>query len=156
METSCTVVLLCNLELCKGTKSYFCSANSFKICVYFSFKVDISKIDRNAPITILELGVLDFLVSKRSASVKYATLLEQNLGFSACILKVLQCLHKSSWKRIPNEIMDYFVCKANAHAWKSCILCQYAPVRAIWKNTRLLMVMNHKQECFGKEHTRNR
>ena len=24
----CTVVLLCNLELCKGTKSYFCSAKN--------------------------------------------------------------------------------------------------------------------------------
>ena len=24
----CTVVLLCNLELCEGTKSYFCSAKN--------------------------------------------------------------------------------------------------------------------------------
>ena len=34
------------------------------------------------------------------------------LGFSAFIL---------SYNR--NEITDYFVCTANAHAWVSCILC---------------------------------
>ena len=49
-----------------------------------------------------------------------------------------------------DEITGYFVCTANAHGWMSCILCQYALAGAIWKNTRLIMAMNHKQECFCK------
>ena len=60
------------------------------------------------------------------------------------ILNGLQCLHKSRRKRNPNEITKNFVCTANAHAWMSCILCQYAPARTIWKNTRLIMALNHK------------
>ena len=83
--------------------------------------------DRNAPMKITELGFLDFI------GVKYTTVLEQNIGFSAFILKVLQYLHKSCRKRNPNEITDYFVCTANAYAWMSCILCQYAPARTIGK-----------------------
>ena len=33
---------------------------------------------------------------------------------------------------------------------RGCILCQYAPARTVWKITRLIMAMNHKQECFCK------
>ena len=59
----CTVVLLCNSELCKGRKSYFCSAKNDQqpsnICLFF-IKIDRRKIDQNAPITIPELGLLDF------------------------------------------------------------------------------------------------
>ena len=36
------------------------------------------------------------------------------------------------------RITAYFVCAANAHAWKSCILCQCGSARSIWKNTRLI------------------
>ena len=39
-----------------------------------------------------------------------------------------------------------FFCAPNAHAWISCILCQCSPARTIWKNTRLIMAMNHKQK----------
>ena len=38
------------------------------------------------------------------------------------------------------------ICTANAHAW----MCQYAPARTIWKNTRLVRAMKHKQEYFCK------
>ena len=59
----CIVVLLSNLKLCKGTKSYFCFAKKDQhlknICLFF-IKVDRSKMDRNAPMTIPELGLLDF------------------------------------------------------------------------------------------------
>ena len=59
---------------------------------------------------------------------------KKNLGFiSTFILKVLQCLHKNRRKRNPNEITDYFVCTANAHAWMSYILCQYAQERTMEK-----------------------
>ena len=53
----------------------------------------------------LNLASWTFLVSTRSASIKYTTELEQNLGFCAFILKVLQCLHKSRRKRNPEEIL---------------------------------------------------
>ena len=76
-----------------------------------------------------------------------------NWSFLPCsweniILKVLPCLYKSRRKRNPNEITDYFVCAANAHAWMSCILYQYAPARTIWKNTSLLTALNQKKECL--------
>ena len=32
----------------------------------------------------------------------------------------------------------------------SCILCHYTPALTIWKNTRLIMGLNHKQDCFCK------
>ena len=65
----------------------------------------------------LNLASWTFLVSKSSASVKHTTVLEENLRFSAFILKVLQCLHKSPRKRNLNEIKDFFVCTVNTHAW---------------------------------------
>ena len=50
----CTAVLLCNLELCEGTKSYFCSAKNDQqlknICSFF-IKIDRSKMDRNTQMT---------------------------------------------------------------------------------------------------------
>ena len=95
--------------------------------------------------TIPELGLLDIIgfLEVRLCKIHYCTI-ESNLGFSAFRLKVLQCLHKSRRNRNPNEITDYFVCTANAHAWMSCILCQYAPAPTIWKRTRLIMALNHK------------
>ena len=45
------------------------------LCLFF-IKIERSKMDRNAPMTIPEHGLLDFLVSKRSAGVKYTTVLE--------------------------------------------------------------------------------
>ena len=68
-------------------------------------------------------------------------------SISASILKVEQCLHKSQ-REIQNEITDYYVHTAHAHAWMSCIFCQYVPARIIRKNTKLIMAMNHKHECF--------
>ena len=73
-------IMYCYLEWCKGTKSYFCSAkiNEQNISLFF-IKIDRSKMNRNAPMTLPEIGLLDcFLVSKRSASVKYTTVLEWN------------------------------------------------------------------------------
>ena len=49
--------------LCKGTKSYFCSAKYDrqlkKICLFF-MKIDRSQMDRNAPMTIPEPELLGF------------------------------------------------------------------------------------------------
>ena len=54
----CTLVLLCNLELCEGTKSYFCFAKNnqqlWNICL-LSIKIDRNKLDRNAPIKDTEM-----------------------------------------------------------------------------------------------------
>ena len=104
----CTVVLLWNLELCKGTKSYF------------------------------------LLCQKRRTALKYLLIFHQNTqkqNGSKCIndnkYTTVLCLHKSRRKRNPNEMTDYFVCTANAHAWMS-------PARTIWKNTRLIMALNQK------------
>ena len=69
-------------------------------------------------------------------------------SFSAAILKVEQCLYKSRRKRHPNEITDYHMCTVHAHAWMSCIFCQYVPARTIRKNAKLIMAMNHKHECL--------
>jgi len=74
----------------------------------------------------------------------FVLLCNLELGFSAFILKVLQCFHKSRRKRNLNEITDYFVCTGNARAWMSCILCPYAPALTIWKNTRLIKALNNK------------
>ena len=93
-------------------------------------------------------------------SFAHAVFLE--LKFLPCsweniIFKVLQCLYKSRRKRNPNEITDYFVCTANAHAWMSCILYQYAPARTIWKNTSLLINSSEpKERVFLRECMRNR
>ena len=99
--------------------------------------------DRNAPMTITELGFLDFI---GFASVKYTTVLEQNLGFSAFILKVLQCLHKNCRKRNPNEIMDYFVCTASECTCVDVMyfvpICTSAYHRE--KHTRLKVALNLK------------
>ena len=62
----CTVGFLCNLELCiKERNRIFAltkTANSFEEFAYFFFiKIDRSKMDRNAPMTIPELGLLDFI-----------------------------------------------------------------------------------------------
>ena len=67
---------------------------------------------------------------KRSASVKDTTVQLYN-SKTVFILEYLQCLHKSRRKRNPHEITDYFLCNVDAHAWMSCILCKYAPVRTI-------------------------
>ena len=53
--------------------------------------------DRNAPMTITELGFLDFI---GFASVKYTTVLEQNLGFSAFILKSYNAFTRAAEKEI--------------------------------------------------------
>ena len=60
----CTIVLLSNLELCKGTKSYFCSAKNneqlWNICL-LSIKIDRSRMHRNAQIITPELVLLNFI-----------------------------------------------------------------------------------------------
>ena len=66
----CTLVLLCSLELCKGTKSYFCSAKNNQQ-LWNRQKQNGSKCTNNNPWTWpLELDWLP----KRSASVKYTIL----------------------------------------------------------------------------------
>ena len=60
---------------------------------------------------------VDFLVF-HSASVKYTTVLAYNLGVSAFILNVLQCLPKKPpKKKFKGNNRFFFVCTANAHAW---------------------------------------
>ena len=88
--------------------------------------------DRNAPMTTLNLASWTFLVSKRSASVKNTTVLE----FRVYVESLTRAADR---KRNLNEMTDYFVCTANAHAWMSYILCQYAPARTIRKSTRPIM-----------------
>ena len=62
----CTTVLLCNLELSKGAKPlrYFCSAKNDQqlknICLFF-IGIYRGKMDRNATLTIRELGLLDLI-----------------------------------------------------------------------------------------------
>ena len=63
--------------------------------------------DRNAPMKITQLRLLDF-IAKKSASVKDTPLQGPRLS----------CKSYN-----PNEITNYFVCTAAAHAWMSCILC---------------------------------
>ena len=140
----CTVVLLGNLELCKGAKSHFCSAKNnqeLKNIRLFFIKIDRSKMDRNATMN------LDFfLFCKRSASVKYTTVAGVKLRlFRVYIESLTMSSQEPPKKKRPNERADYFVCTANAHACVSCILCQDTPARTIiWKNTRLIMALNHK------------
>ena len=82
-----------------------------------------------------------FSVSKKSASVKYNTMARVKLRLFRVYI---ESLHKSRRKGNPNEITDYFVCTANTLAGMSCISCHHAPARTIWKNTRLIMALNHK------------
>ena len=64
MVRLCTLVLLCNLELCKGTKWYFYSAKNsqqvLNICL-LSIEINRSKMDRDASITVPELDLLNFI-----------------------------------------------------------------------------------------------
>ena len=96
--------------------------------------------DRKEPMTIPEPGLLDIIGFQE---VRHCKIYD-------CTKVKLKLLHKSRRKRNPNEIRNYFVCTANAQAWMSCILCQYAPARTIWKNTRLIMALNHRWQCFCK------
>ena len=77
--------------------------------------------DQNAPMTILRLGLLDFTGFCEVSQCKIL-LYWSNLGFSAFILKVLQCLLKSRRKINSNEIRDYFFCTANA---RTCMDVMY-------------------------------
>ena len=85
-----------------------------------------------------------FLVSKRSASVKYTTVVGVKLWLFRVYIESLTISSQEPGEKNPNEITDYFVCTANAHAWVSCILCQDTPARTIWKNTKLIMALNHE------------
>ena len=67
--------------------------------------------DRNAPMTIPELGLLDFFGFKEVHQCKIYYCARVKLRLFCVILKVFQYLYKSRRKRNPNEITDYFVCK---------------------------------------------
>ena len=84
--------------------------------------------DRNAPMTIPELGLLALIAVLKGPPIYY------------CIRVKLRPRRKKKSKR-DNGL---FCFSANAHAWMSCILCQYALARTIWKNARLITALNHK------------
>ena len=100
--------------------------------------------DRNAPVTIPELGLLDFIGFKEVRQYKIYHYARVKLRLFRVYVVSLTMSSQEPPKKNPNEITDYFVCTANAHAWMSCTLCQYAPARTKWKNTRLIMGLNHK------------
>ena len=96
--------------------------------------------------------IVFLLCQIRPTALKYLLIFHQNRQKQ----NGSKCTYDNSWTWplelfwfLRGQLTTYFVCTANAHAWMSCILCQYAPARTIWKNTRLIMALNHKQECFG-------
>ena len=76
--------------------------------------------DRNAPMTIPELGLLDFFGFKdvRQCKIYHCTRVE--LRFSRVYIESLTMSSKIRRKRNPKEITHYFVSNENAHAWMSC------------------------------------
>ena len=69
-------IIYCYLEWCKGTKSCFCSTKNSQqnICLFF-IKIEAKWIEMHQWRS-LKLASWTLLVSKRSASVKYTTVLE--------------------------------------------------------------------------------
>ena len=90
--------------------------------------------DRNAP--------MNFLVSKRSASVEYTSVAGVKLTLFRVYIESLTMSSQEPPKKKSKRDNGLFC--LNAHAWVSCILCQDTPARTISKNTRLIMALNHE------------
>ena len=72
-----------------------------------------------------------FLIFKRSASVKYTAAARVKLRLFRVYMSSQEPPKKKS-KRGNRPFCLYSEC-----TWMSCILCQHASARTIWKNTRL-------------------
>ena len=86
------VVPLYGLELCKETKSYFCSAKKQPTALKYLLPFHQNrknKKNQNAPLTIPELGLLDIIgfLEVRLCKTHHCTI-EPNLGFSAFIFSL--------------------------------------------------------------------
>ena len=81
-----------------------------------------SKIDRNEPMTISELGLLDLFGFKDVGQCKIYHCTRVKLRFSRVYIESLTMSSKIRRKRNPKEILHYFVSNENAQ-------CYYAPAR---------------------------
>ena len=141
IERLCTVVLLCNWNCVKERNRIFALPKTMWALKYLLiFHQNRQK--QNGSKCTNELGI--FWFAKRSASVKYTTVARVKLRLFGIYIEGLTMSSQEPPKKSPNEITDYFVCTANAHAWVSCILCQDTQARTIWKNTRFIMALNRE------------
>ena len=76
--------------------------------------------DRNAPMTIPEPGLMDFFGFLEVRHCKTYHCTRVKLRFARVYIESPTMSSKIRRKGNPNEITHYFVCTASAHAWMSC------------------------------------
>ena len=117
------------------------TTNSFKISTYFSSKETEAKWIEMHRWKSLNLASWTFLVSKRSASVKFTTVLQST--FRVYIESLTMSSQEPPKKKSKRE-NGLFCLYIKCTCVDVCILCQYAPACTIWKNIRLITALNYK------------